>query len=63
MSLSLERLLIKTKDDQFYIGYKIEDHFEIPSINPDEENIVLFLPAEKVEKFYIVDELLAGVEG
>lgn len=62
MSLSLERLLIKTKDDQFYIGYKIEDHFEIPSINPDEENIVLFLPAEKVEKFYIVDELLAGVE-
>lgn len=60
MSLTLERLLIKTKENQFYIGYKIEDHFEIPSLNSDEENIVLFLPAEKVEEFYIIDELIAN---
>lgn len=63
MSIALERLLIKTKNNEFYVGYKIEDHFEIPSINPDEENIVLFLPAEKVEKFYLIDELLVGAEG
>lgn len=62
MSLTLERLLIKTKENQFYVGYKIEDHFEIPSLNPDEENIVLFLPAEKVEEFYIIDELVANKE-
>lgn len=62
MSFALERLLIKTKDNQFYVGYKIEDHFEIPSINPDEENIVLFLPAQKVENFYIIDELVANKE-
>lgn len=60
MSLALERLLIKTKDNQFYVGYKIDDHFEIPSVNPDEENIVLFLPAEEIEKFYIIDELIAN---
>lgn len=62
MSLTLERLLIKTKENQFYVGYKIEDHFEIPSLNPDEKNIVLFLPAEKVEEFYIIDELIANEE-
>ena len=62
MSLALERLLIKTKCNQFYVGYKIDDHFEIPSFNPGEENIVLFLVPEEVEKFYIIDELIANKE-
>lgn len=62
MSLALERLLIKTKDNQFYVGYMIENRFEIPSINPDEENVVMVLQPREVEDFYIIDELIANKE-
>lgn len=64
MSIALERLLIKTKNNEFYVGYKLGNHFEIPlTASGENKDTVLFLLPEDVERFYLIDELLAGVEG
>lgn len=57
MSECLNKLLIKTKNGEIYLGYHIDNHFEIPEI--ENENLIMKLNENEVDVFYEVDFILA----
>lgn len=60
MSDCLDRLLIKTKNGEIYLGYHIDDHFEVPEVEND--RFVKIINEDEVDVFYDVDFILAEAE-